>query len=123
LSKTETRQCPFFCLKIYFVQTALDVIHRIQWDESLISDEFTVGYIDRFRGILEKPFSDFTWKDVVEIDYYFGDEFGIPQHRIQYFKWKNIIVWNKETRVDYVFGTGQGKGKKIYEIIQENSQT
>merc|ERR1712150_123915 len=104
------------------MKTAIDVIHRIQWDEALDTTEFVVGYIDRFRGILEKPFSDFTFKDVVDIDYDNGDEFGVPQHRIHYFKWQNILVWNKETRIDFVFGSGEGHGKKIDDIIAENTK-
>ena len=99
------------------LQTAIDVIHRIQWDNSLNSDDFIVGYIDRFRGILEKPFSDFAWKDMAEIDYI--EDFGVPQHRIQYFKWNSIIVWNKEARVDYIFGSAEGNGKKITDIIAD----
>lgn len=99
------------------MKTAIDVIHRIQWDNSLNSDDFIVGYIDRFRGILEKPFSDFAWKDMAEIDYI--EDFGVPQHRIQYFKWNNIIVWNKEARIDYIFGSAEGNGKKITDIIAD----
>ena len=33
------------------MRTALDVIHRIQWDDSLPEELITIGYEDRFKGI------------------------------------------------------------------------
>ena len=33
------------------MRTALDVIHRIQWDDNLPEECFTIGYEDRFEGI------------------------------------------------------------------------
>ena len=33
------------------MKTALDVIKRIQWDENLPAEYFTIGYLDRFEGI------------------------------------------------------------------------
>jgi len=98
-------------------QTALDVIHRIQWDEQLNEDEFIVGYIDRFTGIREKPFSDFSWKHIADVDY--EDEFCVPQHRIHFFKWKAVIVWNRDNRIDYVFGSGEGNGRTISDVMAE----
>jgi len=99
------------------MKTALDVIHRIQWDEQLNADEFIVGYIDRFTGIREKPFSDFSWKHIADVDY--EDEFCVPQHRIHFFKWKAVIVWNRDNRIDYVFGSGEGNGRTISDVMAE----
>ena len=36
------------------MRTALDVIHRIQWDDALPEESFTIGYEDRFTGIQVK---------------------------------------------------------------------
>ena len=33
------------------MRTALDVIHRIQWDNTLPEELITIGYEDRFKGI------------------------------------------------------------------------
>ena len=33
------------------MRTALDVIHRIQWDDALPEELITIGYEDRFTGI------------------------------------------------------------------------
>ena len=102
------------------LKTAEDVVDRIKWDGDLDSCDFTIGYVDRFRGILEKKFDEFSWSlDIADIDY--NEDFGVPQHRISYFKWKNILVWNKSTRVDFVFGSAEGKGKNIHEVIAENA--
>jgi hypothetical protein len=48
------------------MRTSLDVIKRLQWDENLPQDFFTVGYVDRFKGIVEDPFTKFShWGDLV----------------------------------------------------------
>jgi len=51
------------------------IYDRILWDEKLDKSEFSIGYEDRFLGILEVPFEEFSLK-----------KNDIPTHRIQYFK-------------------------------------
>ena len=84
------------------MRTAEDVINRIKWDEMLPEESFTVGYLDRFLGLQEEHFSTFSWEDLAGADY---DVLAIPQHRIQYFKYKTDKVWDKSTRMDLVFGS------------------
>lgn len=84
------------------MKTAGDVISRILWDESLPSDQFTVGYMDRFIGMVEKNFSAFSWEDLASVDY---TVLAIPKHRIHYFKYKDLKVWDKDKRMDNVFGS------------------
>ena len=36
--------------------------------------------------------SDLSWDDVASVDY---DVLAIPKHRIEYFKYKQIKVWDK----------------------------
>ena len=84
------------------MRTAEDVINRIKWDEMLPEQSFTVGYLDRFLGLQEEHFSTFSWEDLAGADY---DVLAIPQHRIQYFKYKTDKVWDKSTRMDLVFGS------------------
>ena len=84
------------------MKTAIDVIQRILWDEQLPTECFSVGYLDRFLGIVEKDFSAFSWEDVASVDYH---TLAIPKHRIQHFKYKKLIVWDKNERLDNVFGS------------------
>ena len=84
------------------MRTAEDVINRIKWDEMVPEQCFTVGYLDRFLGLQEEHFSTFSWEDLAGADY---DVLAIPQHRIQYFKYKTDKVWDKSTRMDLVFGS------------------
>lgn len=89
------------------MRTADDVISRILWDNSVVSSEFVVGYVDRFLGVLERPFDDFNW-DTNPCDCDYTTELALPRHRIQYFTYRGLRVWDRHTRTDRVFGsTGQ----------------
>ncbi|XP_052003719.1 leukocyte receptor cluster member 9 [Xyrauchen texanus] len=89
------------------MRTADDVISRILWDTSVDPADFMVGHLDRFLGVLERPFSEFSW-DAQVCDCDFSEELALPRHRIQYFSYKGQRVWDKESRTDRVFGsTGQ----------------
>lgn len=89
------------------MRTADDVISRILWDPSVEASDFVVGYIDRFLGILERPFCEFNW-DTNPCDCDYSTELALPRHRIQYFAYKGHHVWDRHSRTDRVFGsTGQ----------------
>ena len=88
------------------MRQASDVISRILWDPDLPAKDFTIGYLDRFLGILEKPFSDFSWEDISSRG---NNVLAVPQHRIQYFKYKSTIVWDKRCQLDDFFGSRGGK--------------
>ncbi|KKA27085.1 hypothetical protein TD95_001115 [Thielaviopsis punctulata] len=81
-------------------RTAADVLNRLKWDASLNTDDFLVGYEDRFVGAMERPVS--AWKTEQT------DEEFIPQHRILYFKRKadGEVVWDRRSRIDLIFGSG-----------------
>jgi uncharacterized protein (UPF0248 family)/2'-5' RNA ligase len=81
-------------------RTAADVLNRLRWDPGMDSGDFIVGYEDRFVGAMEKALD--TWKSEQT------DEEFIPQHRILYFKRKSdgVVVWERRTRKDEVFGSG-----------------
>lgn len=100
------------------MKTAEDVVKRILWDQNLPTDEFIVGYIDRFLGIQEKYFTAFSWEDIASVDY---NVLAVPKHRIQYFKYKDVKVWDKTTRFDNVFGS-TGSGTTIYDVIQKYNE-
>lgn len=100
------------------LRTATDVIKRIKWDPSLNLDNFSVGYLDRFLGVIEEPFETFNWEDeYTSLDPDDDDELAVPKHRIQYFKYKGKVVWDKKIRLDNIFGSCGGK--KFEEMIAE----
>ncbi|EQC25262.1 hypothetical protein SDRG_16869 [Saprolegnia diclina VS20] len=84
------------------MRTATDVIHRILWDDNITQTEVIVGYLDRFVGTVERNFAAFNWADIATLS---QNETAIPQHRIQYFKWRDEIIWDKRVRLDRVFGS------------------
>ncbi|KAF0695162.1 Aste57867_14007 [Aphanomyces stellatus] len=84
------------------MRTATDVIHRMLWDDQINQHEVVVGYLDRFIGVMERPITSFNWGDMAALSH---TETAIPKHRIQYFKWKGDIVWDKRCRLDRVFGS------------------
>ncbi|XP_047454053.1 leukocyte receptor cluster member 9 isoform X3 [Mugil cephalus] len=89
------------------MRTADDVISRILWDSSVDASDFVVGYVDRFLGVLERPFCDFNW-DTNPCDCDYTTELALPRHRIQYFTYRGHRIWDRHSRTDRVFGsTGQ----------------
>ncbi|XP_066580579.1 leukocyte receptor cluster member 9 [Amia ocellicauda] len=86
------------------MRTADDVISRIRWDPSLDSSLFSVGYLDRFLGLLEQPFAQFSWDaELCSVDC--SQELAVPRHRIQYFNCGGRRVWDRAARLDRVFGS------------------
>ncbi|UJR21254.1 hypothetical protein I4U23_024349 [Adineta vaga] len=102
------------------MKTAEDVISRIEWDVRLDKRYFRVGYIDRFLGLQEKAFNDFDFKvDLSTVSDRHSTILAIPKHRIQYFKYNNEIIWDKETRTDLMFGS-TGSQETIYDVIERH---
>ncbi|XP_030606383.1 leukocyte receptor cluster member 9 isoform X1 [Archocentrus centrarchus] len=105
------------------MRTADDVISRILWDPSVDASEFVVGYVDRFLGVLERPFCDFNWEtNPCDCDY--TAELALPKHRIQYFTYRGLRVWDRHTRTDRVFGsTGQSLAPPFggEEVVKEEN--
>ncbi|KAM0438891.1 hypothetical protein ACHAPT_001652 [Fusarium lateritium] len=81
-------------------RTAADVLNRLRWDTGFDANDFIVGYEDRFLGPRERAVEQ--WKSEQT------DEEFIPQHRILYFKRKSdgVIVWERRSRIDDIFGSG-----------------
>ncbi|KAI8806324.1 hypothetical protein BJ742DRAFT_817374 [Cladochytrium replicatum] len=81
------------------MKSSEDIIHRLTWDPVLSKEEFVVGYLDRFRGVIEKPLCDF-------VSHHRGDQQvqkrWIPLHRIVHFRRvrDDLIVWDRETKTD-----------------------
>eukprot|EP00727_Mastigamoeba_balamuthi_P000715 m51a1_g10640 hypothetical protein (1092) ;mRNA; r:11564-15406 len=77
------------------MRTSSDVFNRVRWDPSFNPAEWTVGYEDRFLGMMEVPLEEY-------------DTENIPFHRVWLFKRRGEIVWDRENRVDMVFAEGEG---------------
>lgn len=77
------------------LRTSEDVYGRLKWDTSFTQDDVIIGYKDRFRGMMEVPYVDFTPG---------GD---IPYHRIYYFRNAEGFVWDRDTRLDLIYHSGE----------------
>lgn len=97
LSKTDPSQSAETPTSQNRLRSAADVMNRIKWDKKYNLDQFIVGYLDRFEGLQEVPFSVFDNRDVSK------DSF-IPFHRVQYFKQNDEIMWSKVDKIDKIFG-------------------
>ena len=84
------------------LRPALDVLSRIQYDDSFKDVSVFVGYIDRHGGVMEKLSTHWILDPM--------DEEFIPQHKIRYFKRESDkkILWDRESRRDEIFGSGNG---------------
>ena len=63
------------------------IINRVLWDKQHDQKEFTVGYEDRFLGLLEMPFDEFI-------------ESEVPRHRLKYFKKSGHLMWDRSKRIN-----------------------
>ena len=82
-----------------------DAISRILHDSSLPTNYFTFGYLDRFKGELEKPIAAANWTDALDtIDDV--TTFAIPRHRLRFLKCNGELVWHKEDRLDLFWKGG-----------------
>ena len=68
-----------------------------------------------FLGVVEKKFTSFSWEDIASVDY---TVLAIPKHRIQYFKYKDVKVWDKASRLENVFGS-TGSNITITDVIEK----
>ncbi|KAG5184301.1 hypothetical protein JKP88DRAFT_315216 [Tribonema minus] len=75
-----------------------------------------VGYLDRFHGVQEANIAapNLTVKGKARLFVK-----AIPQARIVYIKYKTRVVWDRELRLDLVFGTSSNGKVKIEDAIQE----
>lgn len=105
------------------LRTARDIISRLRWSEEQDCEKVYVGYDDRMNGPMETPVA--SYKSIHD-----GGE--IPEHRILYFRRAAVeeeemndedtavttinrgtisqsLLWDKEGRVDRLFGSGLGR--------------
>ena len=76
------------------LRPSTQIFNQILWDPELDPTKFTIGYLDRFKGVKEMPFLNFR-KDLSDISF-------IPFHRVMWFKREGVLVWDREKRIDMV---------------------
>ncbi|HEY3448770.1 MAG TPA: poly(A) polymerase [Myxococcales bacterium] len=89
------------------LRPSVDVYNRIRWDARFDPARFSIGYETRDQGMQEMPFLDFVP----------GGE--IPWHRLWYFRDESGIVWDRRTRVDRIFGSGEPEAAPSISIQPE----
>ncbi|KAJ1622655.1 hypothetical protein T492DRAFT_1060640 [Pavlovales sp. CCMP2436] len=104
------------------LRPAREVVDRVLWDPALDAADFRVGYRDRFKlALSEAPFTEPNTS--VQ-----GPErllvYALPEHRIEYIKYRKRLVWRKETRLDLVFGSGVhcGDPLKIQQVVSSYAE-
>lgn len=91
------------------LRPAQDVINRLKWDPGSNTEDYLIGYEDRFLGVKELPLG--KWKSDQT-----DDEF-IPMHRVVWVRRRGAgdegkegeIVWDRKQRIDWIFGSGRKK--------------
>ena len=86
------------------LRPAQDIINRIKWDPDMDIHDNTIGYEDRFVGVLEMSMSKWASHRRDETD-----EEWVPLHRVVWVGKRasdSVVVWDREKRVDEVFGSG-----------------
>jgi poly(A) polymerase len=81
-------------MKKALLRTSKDIYDRLKWDHSIPAESVWIGYEDRMAGIKEIPFADFRPGG------------RIPWDRLQYFRLEEQRIWDRKTRLDRVFGSG-----------------
>lgn len=79
-----------------------EVLRRIKWDYLLDENDFSILHYDRLEDeIMESPFAsrntDIAGSETQLVD-------ALPEHRIVGVKYKERVVWDREERLDLVFG-------------------
>jgi uncharacterized protein (UPF0248 family) len=93
-----------------------EVLRRIQWDTTLDANLFAIVHYDRMDDMLcETPFNA-TNDSISGKERQFA--FALPEHRIQSVKYRERVVWDKEMRMDCVFGSMNGKGETIDRVVE-----
>ena len=77
----------------------MDIYNQLIWDETLEIDneQVLIGYTDHVLGDQEMSLLEFV---PIEKG---GD---IPLHHIQYFRYNDVMLWDRRIRLDRIKGSG-----------------
>lgn len=76
------------------LRSSKDIYHRLKWGGGFPADRVWIGYMDRIEGMKEIPYVRFRPGG------------RIPWDRVWYFKLDGKLIWDRESRLDRVFGSG-----------------
>ena len=72
--------------KVKKLRTAKAILDKIMWSD-VKKDEFKVGYMDKEMGL-------------IEASAYEMEMFDVKENRIKYFKRNDVIIWDRENKID-----------------------
>jgi|GEM_PF-4009138 len=77
------------------LRSSKDIYHRLKWGGGIPIEKAVIGYLDRIEGMKEMAFK------------HFKPGRPVPWDRVYYFKLEGQLVWDRKTRLDRVFGSGE----------------
>jgi poly(A) polymerase len=92
------------------LKTSEEVYHRLRWDPALPASRVWIGYLDRMVGERELPLQEFTPGG------------RIPWGRIWFFRLDEERIWDRRTRMDRVFGSGDTPADQVLPRLQQHIQ-
>jgi uncharacterized protein (UPF0248 family) len=92
-----------------------EILRRIQWDHSLVESDFSIMYYDRVDDKLEEISMDAPNTSISSKEKKFV--LAVPEHRIAMIKYKERTVWDRAKRIDFVFGSVNGNGETIDQVM------
>ena len=97
------------------LRTSKDVYNRL-WNDYTLNiplDQVFIGYSDgKYVRLQEMMFTNFELIDNG------GD---VPLHRIMYFRYQDLMLWDREKRLDRLWGSGDTKASETWSVIQAQS--
>lgn len=110
-----TREEPAAAGKKPPLRRAAAVLSRLRWDPRAEPAAATVEYRDRFVGVVERPLLEFFTGPLCDAG---PADLAVPEHRIVRIRYRGRCVWDREKRIDRVFGSGGGMGT-MREVLEE----
>lgn len=92
-----------------------EVLRRIQWDYSLNEEDFFMMHYDRVDDTVVESRMDTPNNSIKGKEQKLA--MALPEHRIVAIKYKERVVWDKASRLDRVFGSANGRGQTIDQVM------
>ncbi|CAF1119202.1 unnamed protein product [Adineta ricciae] len=97
-------------------KTIDDVLSHLESDTRLDKRFIRIGYFDQHQNLQEKLLHSFDSKTDLPA---FTDRQINSKSRIQYLKYANELIWDKESRVDLIFGSTSNQ-QTISDVIKRH---
>lgn len=95
------------------MKTGEEAISRVESDARLDKRHVRVGYLDQSLGLQEKPLTELDFKSDP------SSSSSSSKYRIQYLKYAQEIIWDKDSRTDLLFGS-TGSSQTIYDVVKRH---